>query len=63
MSLLTKLPPLQSLRRAFARVINIESVPTFDIYEHSSNMKTKDLFQFEPFNNSDLEVFVCFCFE
>ena len=26
------------------------------VYEHISNMKTQDLFQFEPFNDSDLVV-------
>lgn len=59
MSLLTRLSPLKSLRRAFTRVINIENVPPFDQYDHMSNMKTKDLFQFEPFDESDLIVIIC----
>ena len=56
MSLLTKFAPLKSLRRAFTRVINVESVSTHDKVEHMSNMKTEDLFQFEPFSNSNLIV-------
>ena len=60
MSLLTKFSPLRSLHRAFTRVINNESIPTFDQYDHMSNMKTKDLFQFEPFDESGLIVGVCF---
>lgn len=37
-------------------MINVESVPTFDKYDHVSNMRTKDLFQFEPFNDASLVV-------
>lgn len=62
MSLLAKFSPLKSLRRAFTRVINIESVPTFDKYDHMSNMKTRDLFQYEPFNESNTIVWKCLLF-
>ena len=50
--------PVRILRRAFARVINIECVPTFDKYDHITNMKTKDIFQFEPFHDTDLLVLI-----
>ena len=56
MSFLRKVSPVRILRRAFARVINVESVPAFDKYDHIRNMKTEDLFQFEPFHNKDLLV-------
>lgn len=58
MSFLTKVSPVRILRRAFARVINIECVPTFDKYDHITNMKTKDIFQFEPFHDTDLLVLI-----
>ena len=58
MSFLTRVSPVRILRRAFARVINIECVPTFDKYDHITNMKTKDIFQFEPFHDTDLLVLV-----
>ena len=38
------------------RVFSAEAAPARDVYEHISNMKTKDLFQFEPFNEADLLV-------
>lgn len=56
MSFLRKVSPVRIIRRAFARVINVESVPAFDKYDHIRNMKTEDLFQFEPFHNKDLLV-------
>ena len=56
MSFLRKVSPVRILRRAFARVINVESVPAFDKVDHIRNMKTEDLFQFEPFHNTDLLV-------
>lgn len=42
--------------RVGLRVLSTEASPVQDVYEHISNMKTKDLFQFEPFNNEDLMV-------
>ena len=42
--------------RVGLRVLSTEASPAQDVYEHISNMKTKDLFQFEPFNNEDLMV-------
>lgn len=59
MSFLAKVSPIRLLRRASTRVINIESIPAFDKYDHLSNMESKDLFQFEPFNNEDQIVCVC----
>ena len=56
MSFLAKVSPRSILKRAFARVANIGCVSTTDKYEHIRNMKTEDLFQFEPFHDSDLEV-------
>ena len=56
MSFLAKVSPRSILKRAFARVANIGCVPTTDVYEHIRNMKTEDLFQFEPFHDSNLEV-------
>ena len=56
MSFLAKVSPIRLVRRAFTRMINVESVPTFDKYDHVSNMRTKDLFQFEPFNDASLVV-------
>ena len=38
------------------RLFSAEAAPSQDVYEHISNMKTKDLFQFEPFNEADLVV-------
>ena len=38
------------------RVFSAQAAQAQDVYEHMSNMKTKDLFQFEPFNEEDLEV-------
>ena len=38
------------------RVFSAQATQAQDVYEHMSNMKTKDLFQFEPFNEEDLEV-------
>ena len=38
------------------RVFSAEATQTQDVYEHMSNMKTKDLFQFEPFSSEDLLV-------
>lgn len=59
MSFLAKVSPIHLLRRAFTRVINIESIPAFDKYDHLSNMESKDLFQFEPFSGEDHIVAVC----
>ena len=59
MSFLAKVSPIHLLRRAFTRVINIESIPAFDKYDHLSNMKSKYLFQFEPFSGEDHIVAVC----
>lgn len=56
MSFLTRVSSVRLLRRAFTRVINIESIPAFDKYEHMSNMKSEDLFEFEPFSKEDLIV-------
>ena len=56
MSFLAKVSPRSILKRAFARVANIGCVSTTDKYEHIHNMKTEDLFQFEPFHDSNLEV-------
>ena len=42
--------------RAAVRVFSAEAAPASSVYEHISNMKTADLFQFEPFNESDLLV-------
>lgn len=42
--------------RSAVRVFSAEAAPARDVYEHISNMKTKDLFQFEPFNEADLLV-------
>ena len=42
--------------RVGLRVFSTETAPAQDVYEHISNMKTKDLFQFEPFNNEDVMV-------
>ena len=39
-----------------ARVFSVRAAQAQDVYEHMSNMKTKNLFQFEPFNEEDLEV-------
>lgn len=41
---------------ASLRVFSTEAVQAQTTYEHMSNMKTKDLFQFEPFNSEDLVV-------
>lgn len=38
------------------RVFSAEAAQAQDVYEHMSNMKTKDLFQFEPFNDEELVV-------
>ena len=38
------------------RVFSAQAAQAQDVYEHVSNMKTKDLFQFEPFNEEDLLV-------
>ena len=38
------------------RVFSAQAAQAQDVYEHMSNMKTKDLFQFEPFNEEELEV-------
>lgn len=56
MNFLAKVSPIRLVRRAFTRMLNVESIPTFDRYEHASNMRTKDLFQFEPFNDNELVV-------
>ncbi|KAM7456742.1 hypothetical protein BLSTO_02499 [Blastocystis sp. subtype 1] len=40
--------------RCAVRLFSAEAAPSQDVYEHISNMKTKDLFQFEPFNEADL---------
>ena len=42
--------------RVGLRVFSTETAPAQDVYEHVSNMKPKDLFQFEPFNNEDIMV-------
>ena len=42
--------------RASMRVFSTAASPSSTVYEHISNMKTQDLFQFEPFNDSDLVV-------
>ena len=42
--------------RCAVRLFSAEAAPSQDVYEHISNMKTKDLFQFEPFNEADLVV-------
>ena len=42
--------------RVGLRVFSTEATPAQDVYEHVSNMKTKDLFQFEPFSNEDVMV-------
>ena len=42
--------------RVGLRVFSTEAAPAQDVYEHVSNMKTKDLFQFEPFSNEDVMV-------
>lgn len=41
-------------RLASRRSISFDSIPAVDTYEHVSNMPTRDLFQFEPFNNANL---------
>ena len=38
------------------RLFATSSTPASAVYEHMSNMKTQDLFQFEPFNDADLVV-------
>lgn len=45
-----------ALPRVGLRVFSTEAAPAQDVYEHISNMKTKDLFQFEPFNNEEVMV-------
>ena len=44
------------------RVFSAEAAQAQDVYEHMSNMKTKDLFQFEPFNDEELVVCLFFVF-
>ena len=45
-----------SVLTATRRMMATQAASGSAIYEHISNMKTQDLFQFEPFNDSDLVV-------